>query len=184
MLQVGASTHIVVPTGIGRPVRACHLIASITCSAFLLACNEGKHPSHEQWIDPASVRPGPLQHEQLTSPQMERIKKLQQTFSEVDPSRLEKWVEDFKRDRDPEREIRIYEGMAAAYAAYCTGRTLTLPAKKDVYEVVILRSGAPDAEVLPRLKLGVLSLDDAKDILKLYRMAPAPITVSTSPATP
>lgn len=165
-------------------MRACHIISLIACSACLLSCNEGKQPSQAQSIAPASVRPGPLQREQLTSSQMERIKRLQQTFSEVDPSPLEKWVDDFKRDRDPDREIRIYEGMAAAYSAYCTGRTLTLPAKKDVYDVVILRSGAPDADVLSQVKLDVLSVDDAKDILKLYRMAPAPITVSTSPAGP
>ena len=115
-------------------MRACHLIALFTCAACLFACNEAKQPSRQPWIDPASARPGPLQHEQLTSAQIERIEKVQQTFSEVDPSRLDKWVEDFKRDRDPEREIRIYEGMADAYAAYCAGRTLTLPAKNDVYQ--------------------------------------------------
>lgn len=166
------------------PARASHLISLIACSAFLLACNARKPPSQEQQIAAASVHPGPIRHEQLTATQMERIGQLQQTFSEVDPSPLEKWVDDFKRDRDPEREIRIYEGMAAAYTAYCTGRTLTLPARKDVYEVVILRSGAPDAEVLPQLKLGVLTVEDAREILRLYRMAPAPITVSTSPPPP
>jgi hypothetical protein len=112
---------------------------------------------------------------------MERIRKLQQTFSEVDPMPLEKWVDDFKRDKDPDREIRIYEGMAEAYTAYCSGRQLTLQAKQDVHQVVLLRSGAPDAQVLPQLTLKVLSVDDAKEILKLYKVPPAPITVSTVP---
>ena len=165
-------------------MRLLYLIALIACSSSLPACKESRRASQVQWVDPARVRPGPIRHEQLTSTQVERIKKLQQTFSEVDPSPPEKWIEDFKRDRDPEREIRIYEGMAAAYDAYCSGRTLTLPAKKDVYQVVILRSGATDAEVLPQLKLRVLSLDDAKDILKLYRMDPVPITASTIPGAP
>jgi len=165
-------------------VRPFHLIVLFGCSAWLLACKDGKEPSQKAWIDPAHLQPGPVQHEQLTAAQVERIKKLQQTFSEVDPNPLEKWVDDFKRDHDPEREIRIYEGMAAAYGAYCTGRTLTPLAKKDVYQVVLLRSGAPDAEVLPRLKLSTLSVDDAKEILRLYQMPPAPITVSTSPGAP
>jgi hypothetical protein len=115
---------------------------------------------------------------------MERLKKLQETFAEVDPSPLEKWVDDFKRDQDPEREIRIQEAMATAYSAYCSGRSLTLAAKRDVYQVVLLRSGAADAEVLSHIKLSTLSLDDAKAVLKLYPMAPAPITVSPGSSAP
>lgn len=58
---------------------------------------------------------------------MERINALQQTFAEVDPTPLAKWVEDFKRDVDPERELRIYEAMAQAYRAYCQGKNLSAP---------------------------------------------------------
>ena len=67
----------------GSPVRPFHLIALIACSASLLACEESKRPSQEQSIDPARLQPGPIRHEQLTSTQVERIKRLQQTFSEV-----------------------------------------------------------------------------------------------------
>jgi hypothetical protein len=165
-------------------VRPFHIVALIACSACFIACKDGAQPSRRTSVDPARLQSGPIQHEQLSAAHQERIKRLQQTFSEVDPNPLEKWIEDFQRDRDPEREIHIYEGMAAAYSAYCTGRALTLLAKRDVYQVVILRSGAPDADVLPQLKLSTLSLDDANDILRLYPMAPAPITVSTSPAAP
>lgn len=113
----------------------------------------------------------------LTQQQEARIKRLQETFIDVDPTPLEKWREDFSRDRDPERELRIYEGMAEAYRSYCEGKDLTQAAKSDVYQVVLLRSGAPEAEVLPRLKLTVLSLEDAKAILKGYRVQAAPIVV-------
>lgn len=164
-------------------MRPLYFIALMVWLPSLLACNERKQASQRQWIDPARLQPGPVRHEQLTAAQLDRIKKLQRTFQEVDPSPLEKWVDDFKRDRDPERELRIYEAMASAYDAYCTGRALTPAAKQDVYQVVILRSGAPDAEVLPRLKLRVLSIDDARDILKLYRMDPAPITASSARET-
>jgi len=112
---------------------------------------------------------------------MERVKALQQTFAEVDPSPLPKWVEDFKRDRDPDRELRIYEGMADAYRAYCHGRSLSPRAKADVYQVVLLRSGAPDAEILPRLKLEELSIADAKDVLRMYTVPGEPLTVMPSP---
>ena len=127
-----------------------------------------------QWTDPSKLGRGSIQHEQLTADQL----------AEVDPTPLDKWVDDFKRDRDPEREIRIYESMARAFVAYGRGRKLSLAAKKEVYELVLLRSGAPETEVLPQLKLRELSVAEAKDVLRLYSDAPAPITVAPSGAKP
>jgi hypothetical protein len=137
--------------------------------------------SQTQWVSPNKLQPGTLQHAQLNTAQMRRIKTLHQTFQEVDPSSFDQWVQDFKRDQDPEREIRLYEGMAEAYRSYCSGKNLTLSAKQDVYQVVLLRSGAPDKEVLPRLNLKTLTVEDAKEILKHYKMAPAPTEVSPNP---
>jgi hypothetical protein len=160
------------------------LIALIACSACLVACKQEPPSPRQTWIAPGQLQPGPIRHEALTAAQLDRLTKLQQTFSDVDPTPLEKWVDDFQRDHDPEREIRIYEAMAAAYSGYGAGRALTLPAKRDVYQVVLLRSGAPDAEVLRQLELTTLSLDDAREILKLYPMAPLPITVSPTSGAP
>jgi len=78
-------------------------------------------------------------------------------------------------------ELRIYEGMAEAYRAYCSGKILTPQAKQEVFQVVLLRSGAPDSEVLTRLELKVLSMQDAREILKHYNVAPAPVVVSRKP---
>ncbi len=160
-------------------------------SCGILACkSDGQVPttkpgsSQIEWVAPAKLKPGPVRRDQLSVEQLERIKKLQQTFSEVDPTSLDKWVDDFKRDADPDREIRIYDGMAEAYSGYCAGKSLTREARQDVFQVVLLRSGAPDAEVLSRLTLVKLSLDDARAILKLYRASPAPITVSPTTSGP
>ncbi len=139
-------------------------------------CKCGDRPAETQWVDPVRLIPGPVVSK-LTQEQEVRIRRLQETFSDVDPTPLEKWREDFSRDRDPERELRIYEGMAEAYRSYCEGRDLTPAAKNDVFQVVLLRSGAPDAEVLTKLKLTTLSLDDAKAILKGYRVEAAPVVV-------
>jgi hypothetical protein len=135
-----------------------------------------------KWIDPNSIAPSPIRHERLTAEQVTRVKRLQETFKDVDPSPLEKWVEDFKRDEDPDREIRVFEGMAEAYRAFCKGKRLTPQAKKDAFQVVLLRSGAPDSEVIPQLKLKVLTVKDAREILKHYKMAPAPVQVYSDSA--
>src|SRR5262249_20201734 len=127
----------------------------------------------------------PIQHDSLTPTQLARIGTLQQVFSDVDETSLDKWIEDFKRDQDLEREIRIYEGMAEAYRAYCADKTLTAQAKRDVYQVVLLRSGRQEAEVIGGVTLQPPSVSDAREVLRLYRVPPAPISVSTaSPLNP
>src|SRR5262245_17247039 len=97
--------------------RSLPIIVLLPLSCLLACRSDGQDrsakpaPSQVQWVDPAKLQPGPVRHEQLSADQLERIKKLQQTFREVDAMPLEKWVDDFKRDADPDREIRIYEGM-------------------------------------------------------------------------
>jgi hypothetical protein len=114
----------------------------------------------------------------LTDEQLARITHVQKVFQEVDSSPLEKWVEDFQRDVNPDNEIKIYENMAAAYEAFTTSKTLSMDAKKDVYQVVLLRSAAPEQEVITHLKLRVLTEQDARQIMAHYSGAPEPIKVA------
>ena len=102
---------------------------------------------------------------------------MHQVFHEVDPSSLEGWKEDFQRDSNPDSEIKIWENMAAAYEAFTTSRELSIDAKKDAYQVVMLRSAASEPDVLAHLKLKVLTEADAKEIMAHFSGAPEPIKV-------
>jgi hypothetical protein len=135
-----------------------------------------------QWGDPGKLTPGPIRHDPLNAGQIERITKLHDAFREVDPTPQTKWLDDFKRDQHPDREIQIYEGMAEAYTAYCASRSLSIDAKRDVYQVVLLRSGAPDDDVLKQVKPKVLTRKDITEILVLYKIPPTPVVVR--PALP
>ena len=108
---------------------------------------------------------------------MSRVQRLQKTFHEVDPSPVEKWAEDFRRDANPEREMAIWESMATAYEAFTASNSLTMDGKKEVYQVVLLRSGAPDDEVLKHLDLKILTEKDARAIMALFATKPEPIRV-------
>jgi hypothetical protein len=121
-----------------------------------------------EWVDPKTLQPGPIQRDSLTDEQMARIRTLQATFFEVDGQTVEKWVDDFRRDQDPDRELRVWERMAKAYRDYCDGRNLSGVAKKDVYRIVLLRSMASEQEVLDRAKLKELSREDAIKVMKGY----------------
>ena len=54
---------------------------------------------------------------------------------------------------------------------------LPLEARKEVYEVVLFRSMAPASEVLDRLRLDILTREDAVEIMNAYPGAPRPIEV-------
>ena len=119
-----------------------------------------------QWIDPNTIQPGPIRRDSLTPEQMERVRKLQSVFVEVDGQSVEQWVDGFKRDLNPDSELDIWETMAKAYTAYCSKRTLSPEAKKEVYKVVLLRSMASERDVLDRLQLKVLTKDEAVAVMR------------------
>lgn len=128
--------------------------------------DKAKADGRVEWIDPKTIQPGPIRRDALSDEQMARIRSLQATFAEVDGQTVEKWVDDFKRDADPDQELEVWERMAKAYRAYCDGRKLSPEAKKDVYRVVLLRSMAPEKDVLERGKLKELSREEAIAVMK------------------
>ena len=119
-------------------------------------------------VNTADLKPNEIQHEQLSEEQLRRIKKLQETFAEVDSSSLEKWIDNFKRDANPDSEIAVWERVANAYTRYCSRRQLTLEAKGDVFQALVVRSMTSDEEAVKTLKLRVLSADEARKIMREY----------------
>lgn len=119
-----------------------------------------------EWIDPKTIQPRPIRRDVLSDEQMVRIRTLQAKFAEVDGQVVEQWVENIKRDADPDRELRVWERMAQAYRAYCEGKKLSAAATKDVYCVVLLRSMAPEQEVLKQVKLAELSHEEVIIMMK------------------
>ena len=65
--------------------------------------------------------------------------------------------------------------MATAYETFTASRNLTLDAKKEVFQVVLLRSGEPEEQVLQHLKLTALTQKDAREIMALFVEKPKPI---------
>jgi hypothetical protein len=142
------------------------------------AAGTGATSGERKWVKLDSVRPGSTQRSELSREQLVRVRRIQGTLAEVDKSSFEKWVDDFKRDLHPEREIVIWEYIAAAYDAYCSTRTLTLAEKGDVYGILILRSGAPEDEVLKHPQWKVLTPEEAKRVMSYYTGPTQPILVA------
>lgn len=130
-----------------------------------------------EWIDPSQLQQSPVIRDSLTTDQMEQIDYVYNVFKEVDTTPIDKWIEDFKRDQNPDREIEIWMMMATAYTSYCKNKKLDLAVKKEVYSIVLMRSSAPEHEVLNHIKLVHLNEQEALKIMKAYSLEAKPITV-------
>jgi len=87
----------------------------ILLAVLVLATQYVPHLSAAQTIDPANVEPGPIRHAELPPDLLKRASALEPVFADVYPVTHEKWIEGFRRDAHPEREIAIWEQIAVAY---------------------------------------------------------------------
>ncbi len=121
-----------------------------------------------QQVKTRALKPGPIQHEQLSDEQLQLIAKLHETLAEVDRSSLETWTDNFKRDTHPDKEIAIWERIARAYTTYTSQKNLSLDAKGDVFQTLVLASMSSDEAGIKSLKLKVLSQEEAREIMKAF----------------
>jgi hypothetical protein len=130
--------------------------------------DKSQEPKAAQPAESVSPKSGPIGRQGLSPKQMERIYKLRDTLAEVEPSPVEKWIDNFKRDLNPDNELAVWERIAAGYMRYCSKRTLSTEAKKDVFQLLLLRSMASEQDVLNHIKLKILTVDEAKETLKEF----------------
>lgn len=150
-------------------------------SAMLLpgfgGCGARPATDSVKWVDQHAIQQGPTLHDSLPDQILERIKIVHSIFADVDGTPLDKWIDDFKRDLDPEGNVKIWEEMAVAYSSFCNKRELPLETRKEVFKVVLLRSMMPDEDVLARVQLKLISVDEAKAIMAAYPGEATPIEV-------
>ena len=128
-------------------------------------------------LSPTTSSPAPVDPTPLSPAQLARIEVLQKTFAEFDPDSLDKWIDDFKHERSPEKEIATYEAVATAYREYAARHTLNHPARREVYQLLLMRSSMPEEEVLLKARPALLSPDEVRQVLRSY-----PSTLPPSPA--
>jgi hypothetical protein len=102
---------------------------------------------------------------------------MEAVFAEVDPSSHEVWIDGFKRDLNPEREIAIWEAMAAAYQTFTNRHTLDLACRKEAFGLLLTRSGADEEATLSKQKLQHLTPAQAQELVRLYSAEPQPIQI-------
>ena len=74
--------------------------------------------SEPEYVDPRTLRPGPIRHESLPPDLLGLIKAVYDVIGPHIGMTLEQFENDFMRDMHPEREVAIWCGIAKAWLAY------------------------------------------------------------------
>lgn len=139
----------------------------------LLACNSKENKT----VDPATIAKGPTVNDSISAEQMQKIKRIHETFKEVYPISLKETTDNFKRDLDVNNEITIWMNMADAYEKYLSSKTPApdLKTKKEIFTLLLSRSMMPDKEAITNSKLQILTEQEAMEVMSNYNAAPDPI---------
>jgi hypothetical protein len=69
-------------------------------------------------IDPKDLRKGPIRHEALSDEMVSRVRAIRAALLRVHPQSMEVWLDGFKRDAYPEKEILWWEHLSACFLEY------------------------------------------------------------------
>lgn len=138
-----------------------------------------KQSPYEAAKESMEYQVGPIRHPELPAALMKRIRRLEEIFVEIYPATHEEWLDGFKRDANPEREIAIWEYMASAYTQFLNTGNFDTDTRKEMLGVLLTRSSTADVEPL-FFNLKHLTEKQARSLLSLYEAAPQPVTVSNA----
>ena len=119
-------------------------------------------------IATSQIELGPIRHGTLPPELLSRIEDIARIFAEVNGQPATEWVKDFRRDLNPEKEIIIWEAMAATYSVFTKRRKQTLAAKKEVYGLLLMNSMQDAASMLDEIPLKHLNKADAVLLLGAF----------------
>ena len=91
------------------------------------------------WVRPADLKTQDAPVSELTTEQVDRIRRFKELLGDHDPSSLEEAVEGFKKDQDPEREILVWEQIARIYTDELAERPEASTDARDLLYDVVLR---------------------------------------------
>ena len=119
------------------------------------------------WIDPSLLEKAEPSG-RLSDDQIRRIKAYKKILGDIDPASLEKTIEDFRRDGDPESEIRVWEKIARLFDEEVKSRKSPSRRERKLLLEVLLHCSMAGTDqvltVLPRAK----TLPQVKRVLQSW----------------
>jgi hypothetical protein len=122
-------------------------------------------------INPNDLIPGPIVHDQLSDEQIEKITKIQTAFSDVYQISLDETITNFKRDRNPDNEIRVWLNMMEAYEKFILKDSeITVEKKSEVFKLILTRSMMDENKVRTQADFKILNEDEINEIFGYYNL--------------
>lgn len=97
-----------------------------------------------------------------------RIENLAAIFQEVDPRPEKCWVKDFEQDANPEKEIQLWEGMAATFMLFQRNGPVSLAGRRQALQILLFRTLADRQTVRAQIALRHLAPSETRTLLDLY----------------
>jgi hypothetical protein len=72
----------------------------------------------------ADLQRGPLQHATLSYDLIKRIRAYKEILGDADPASIDETIDDFCRDRNPEKEIEIWDRIAHVFKNFTEGHQI------------------------------------------------------------
>lgn len=145
------------------------------------AYQESSFDAESVWqVDPFRLRESPLGTSTLTAEQSDRIEILKMQLAQVYPDKIHEILSGFSRDKNPEKEIKIWEYITKAYLTVEQVDFASDDLRHEAFDLLLMRSMAPTGKVLSDNKLEHLTSKAAKRLLRAYELKPMPISVRPS----
>lgn len=142
----------------------------IVIAVFSCSDNKKTDPNIE-YINPNELELSPIKEDNLSAEQISRIKAFHDALGEVNISDIKTTINNFKRDLNPESEIIIWEEITRVYVEEVSLKNnLTIDEKKEIFNLLLMRSMMPSEEVWQQLesKLTILNRERATSIMSKF----------------
>lgn len=129
-------------------------------------------------LDLKKILPGPIVHDELSEEQIKKITQIQAVFSDIYPISLQDTITNFKRDRNPDNEIRVWENMMHTYQTFIAKNPeINVEKKSEVFKLILTRSMMDENKVRSQTEFKILNENEVNEILASYTLESKPIII-------
>lgn len=119
-------------------------------------------------VDIAKIKSSPPVHDELPFNLISRIRLIRAALLDVYPNSMLYWIEGFRRDAHPSREVRIWEHVASCYLEYVVANSLSKEQRKNVFSIVFALSICISEDELAK-KASLLPFNALTELVRLWK---------------
>jgi hypothetical protein len=119
------------------------------------------------WVEapPGTFRKGDYRHPPFGEAYRPFFEKMSQLFAEFGMGSPEGWEDDFRRDRNPEREMSLWKQLAEFYEHFLRGGEWALERKRELFRLLLTCMSGGGKYALRKSRFHHLSRRQARDIV-------------------